>query len=187
MSVLNYARWVALTVCVWATNVHACPTLLQHQFERLQDGAPQSLCQYEGKVLLVVNTASYCGFTNQYKGLEALHKRYAERGLVVLGFPSNDFGRQEPGDAKQIADLCFNTYGVEFPMFAKTFVAGDSANAFYKQLAKASGSKPGWNFHKYLISADGQAVTGFDSANKPLGGQVEAAVKKALAVSVARQ
>lgn len=187
MPTLNCARWVALTVCLWATSVHACPTLLQHQFERLQDGAPQSLCQYEGKVLLVVNTASYCGFTNQYTGLEALHKRYADRGLVVLGFPSNDFGRQEPGDAKQIADLCFNTYGVEFPMFAKTVVAGEGANAFYKQLAKASGSKPGWNFHKYLISANGQQVTSFDSAHKPLGGQVEAAVKKALALSAARQ
>jgi glutathione peroxidase len=181
MPLLNCARWVALTACVWATSVHACPKLLQHQFERLQDGAPQSLCQYEGKVLLVVNTASYCGFTNQYKGLEALHKRYAARGLVVLGFPSNDFGRQEPGDAKQIADLCFNTYGVEFPMFAKTVVAGEGANAFYKQLAKASGSKPGWNFHKYLISANGQQVTGFDSANIPLGGPVEMAVQAALA------
>lgn len=187
MPLLNCARWVALTACVWASSVHACPKLLQHQFERLQDGAPQSLCQYEGKVLLVVNTASYCGFTNQYKGLEALHKRYAARGLVVLGFPSNDFGKQEPGDAKQIADLCFNTYGVEFPMFAKTVVAGEGANAFYKQLATASGSKPGWNFHKYLISANGQQVTGFDSANTPLGGPVEMAVKAALAGQSAPQ
>ncbi|UFS57294.1 glutathione peroxidase [Comamonadaceae bacterium M7527] len=170
---------------MWTTSVYACPTLLQHQFERLQDGAPQSLCQYKGNVLLVVNTASYCGFTNQYKGLEALHKRYAASGLVVLGFPSNDFGRQEPGDAKQIADLCFNTYGVEFPMFAKTVVAGEGANAFYKQLVKASGSAPGWNFHKYLISADGQQVTGFDSANQPLGGAIEAAVTKALGLRAA--
>lgn len=180
MHLLSYARWAALTAFIWATNVHACPTLLQHQFARLQDGAPQSLCQYKDKVLLVVNTASYCGFTNQYQGLEALHKRYAASGLVVLGFPSNDFGRQEPGDAQQIADLCFNTYGVEFPMFAKTVVAGPKATAFYQQLAKASGSVPGWNFHKYLISANAQQVTGFDSANKPLGGPLEAAIKDAL-------
>ena len=164
-----------------ATTAYACPSLLQHQFERLQDGAPQSLCQYKDKVILVVNTASYCGFTGQYQGLEALYKQYAPKGLVVLGFPSNDFGRQEPGDAKQIADLCFNTYGVEFPMFAKTVVAGPQANAFYKQLAQISASTPGWNFHKYLISADAQTVTGFDSANKPQGGAVEQAIKKALA------
>ena len=97
----------------------ACPALLQHSFPRLQDEKPQSLCQYAGKVLLVVNTASYCGFTPQYKGLEELYARYRDAGLVVLGFPSNDFA-QEPGSNAQIADFCENTYGVKFPMFAKT-------------------------------------------------------------------
>src|SRR5215207_2795892 len=87
----------------------ACPALLQHTFPRLQDEKPQSLCQYSGRVLLVVNTASYCGFTPQYEGLEKLHARYAKQGLVVLGFPSNDFGQQEPGDSQKIADFCFNT------------------------------------------------------------------------------
>ncbi|HSI55471.1 MAG TPA: glutathione peroxidase, partial [Ramlibacter sp.] len=95
----------------------ACPASLNHQFLRLQDEKPQSLCQYAGKVLLVVNTASYCGFTPQYEGLEALHAKYKDRGLVVLGFPSNDF-EQESGNNKQIADFCQNTYGVKFPMFA---------------------------------------------------------------------
>jgi len=104
------------------TQAAACPALLQHQFTRLQDDAPQNLCQYAGKVVLVVNTASYCGYTRQYEGLEALYAKYEKRGLVILGFPSNNFGQQEPGSAKQIADLCFNTYGVKFPMFNKTEV-----------------------------------------------------------------
>ena len=101
----------------------SCPPLLQHSFNRLQDDKPQPLCQYAGKVLLVVNTASYCGFTPQYEGLEALYAKYAARGLVVMGFPSNDFA-QESGSSAQIAELCFNTYGVKFPMFAKTVVVG---------------------------------------------------------------
>lgn len=145
----------------------ACPALLQHQFPRLQDEKPQSLCQYSGKVLLVVNTASYCGFTNQYDGLEKLHDRLKDKGLVVLGFPSNDFGEQEPGSDKQIADFCRLTYGVEFPMVSKTVVKGDKANAFYKELARRSGSKPAWNFHKYLISRDGQQVVAFSSTTAP--------------------
>jgi glutathione peroxidase len=95
----------------------SCPAVLKHTFKRLQDEAPQDLCQYSGKVVLVVNTASYCGYTPQYEGLEALYAKYAARGLVVLGFPSNDF-KQESEDAKKIADLCYNTYGVKFPMFA---------------------------------------------------------------------
>ena len=106
----------------------ACPALLNQQFQRLQDDAPQNLCQYAGKVALVVNTASYCGYTSQYEGLEALYAKYRERGLVVLGFPSNDFGAQEPGNSRQIADFCFNTYGVRFPMFAKTTVVGPAAD-----------------------------------------------------------
>jgi glutathione peroxidase len=102
----------------------SCPAILKQNFKRLQDDAPQDLCQYAGKVVLVVNTASYCGFTKQYEGLEKLYAKYGGRGLVVLGFPSNDFGKQEPGNAKEIADFCFNTYGVKFPMFAKSSVTG---------------------------------------------------------------
>ena len=119
----------------------ACPVTLNHTFARLQDEKPQSLCQYAGKVVLVVNTASYCGFTPQYKGLEALYDKYRGRGLVVLGFPSNDF-EQESGDNKQIADFCENTYGVKFPMFAKSSVRGAPANALYRQLAQATGRQP---------------------------------------------
>ncbi len=158
----------------------SCPALLQHQFPRLQDDAPQNLCQYAGKVVLVVNTASYCGFTKQYEGLEALYAKYEKRGLVILGFPSNDFGRQEPGDAKQIADLCFNTYGVKFPMFDKTGVVGYGRNALYTQLYQATKAVPEWNFHKYLIARDGKTVSSFASAVDPGSRAIVAAVEAAL-------
>lgn len=158
----------------------ACPTLLNHRFPRLQDGAPQDLCQYAGKVLLVVNTASYCGFTKQYEGLEALFARYREQGLVVLGFPSNDFA-QETGDAKQIAELCFNTYGVRFPMFDKSVVTGAQANPLYLQLHQATGVSPRWNFHKYLVGRDGRVIDQFASATEPMGRTLTRAVEAALA------
>ncbi|AVP58882.1 glutathione peroxidase [Pulveribacter suum] len=143
-----------------------CPALLQHTFPRLQDESPQSLCQYAGKVLLVVNTASYCGFTYQYEGLEALYKKYKDRGLVVLGFPSNDF-LQEKSDNKDIADFCYNTYGVAFPMFARTAVRGSDVNPLYRQLAQATGQKPSWNFNKYLIDRTGRSVTHYGSKVEP--------------------
>jgi len=159
----------------------ACPALLQQTFNRLQDDAPQPLCQYAGKVLLVVNTASFCGFTSQYEGLEALHAKYASRGLVVMGFPSNDFGQQEPGDAKQIADFCFNTYGVKFPMFAKSTVVGRQANPLFATLAQATGKPPKWNFHKYVVDRRGQPVAAFASNVKPDDAQLVASIEKALA------
>jgi glutathione peroxidase len=165
------------------TSAHtaACPALLQHSFNRLQDEKPQALCQYTGKVVLVVNTASFCGFTPQYEGLEALYAKYAAQGLVVLGFPSNDFGQQEPGNAKQIAETCFNTYAVKFPMFSKTVVKGAQANALYADLGRATGKVPGWNFHKYLIDRRGQTVTSFASNVTPLDAKLTAAVEQALA------
>lgn len=144
----------------------SCEPLLQHNFLRLQDERAQALCQYSGKVLLVVNTASFCGFTTQYKGLEALYAKYRDQGLVVLGFPSNDFS-QETGSNKEIADFCENTFGVKFPMFAKSSVSGKAANPLFKQLAERTGSAPRWNFHKYLISRDGQQVSSFDTSVDP--------------------
>lgn len=146
---------------------------------------PQSLCQYAGKAILVVNTASYCGFTKQYRGLEALNARYRDKGLVVLGFPSNDFGNQEPGNAKEIAGLCFNTYGVNFPMFSKTQVSGPSANPFYTELARRAKQAPEWNFHKYLIARDGKSVTSFSSQTTPESNALVTAVEKALAAGTA--
>ena len=159
----------------------SCPALLQYTVNRLQDESPQPLCQYAGKVLLVVNTASYCGFTPQYEGLEAMYPKYASRGLVVLGFPSNDFGQQEPGDSKQIADFCFNTYGVKFPMFSKTKVVGKDMSPFFAALAQASGKAPRWNFHKYLLDREGRVVASFASNVTPSSPELVDAVDKALA------
>ena len=144
----------------------ACPAMLQHTFLRLQDEKPQELCQYAGKVLLVVNTASFCGFTSQYEGLEALSTKYKDRGLVVLGFPSNDFS-QEKGSNKEIADFCENTFNVKFPMFVKSRVSGSGANPLFKQLAAASSTPARWNFYKYIVSRDGNKVSGFNSTVDP--------------------
>ena len=158
----------------------ACPALLQHSFLRLQDEKPQSLCQYRGKVLLVVNTASYCGFTGQYKELEALHARYQSKGLVVLGFPSNDFS-QESGSNQEIAAFCENTFGVRFPMFSKSSVKGPQANALYQQLAQQTGQAPRWNFHKYLIGRDGTVVDNYSSLTSPDSRSVVRAIEQQLA------
>jgi glutathione peroxidase len=178
---LNTFRLIALLVLAWtlpcaaapaavapaaAGAGGACPSTLQYTFPRLQDEKPQPLCQYAGKVLLVVNTASYCSFTPQYEGLEALYAKYKDRGLVVLGFPSNDF-QQETDDNKKIADFCQNTYGVKFPMFGKTAVRGKDANPFYRELARTTGRAPMWNFHKYLVARDGHVVANYTSLTGP--------------------
>ena len=147
---------------------------------RLQDEKPQSLCQYAGKVVLVVNTASYCGFTSQYEGLEALYAKYNARGLVVLGFPSNDFGQQEPGSNQQIADFCSNTYGVKFPMFASTQVTGANANPLYAELIKATGNQPKWNFNKYLIDRNGKVLEYFPSKVTPQDPALVSKIEQAL-------
>lgn len=157
----------------------SCPALLQHDVLRLQDEKPQSLCQYSGKVVLVVNTASFCGFTSQYKGLEALHTRYKDRGLVVLGFPSNDFS-QESGSNKDIAEFCESTFGVKFPMFTKTSVRGKDASPLFRQLAASTGKAPGWNFHKYLVARDGVGVQGFNSSVDPASAAFAAEIEKQL-------
>lgn len=143
----------------------SCPAILNHTFPKLQDDSPQNLCQYSGKVVLVVNTASYCGFTYQYQGLEALYQQYKDRGLVILGFPSNDFF-QEKSNNKDIADFCYNTYGVVFPMFAKSAVRGKDANALFKALAKTTGKAPSWNFNKYLIDRSGRVVNHYGSTTE---------------------
>ena len=159
----------------------ACPALLKQTFKRLQDDVPQDLCQYAGKVVLVVNTASYCGFTVQYEGLEKLYAKYGSKGLVVLGFPSNDFGKQEPGSSKEIADLCYNTYGVKFPMFAKSVVTGSGANPLHAQLIKATGKEPKWNFTKYLIDRNGKVIEHYPSKVTPDDKQLVTRIEQALA------
>ena len=157
----------------------ACPKLLQHSFKRLQDGQSQGLCQFSGKVLLVVNTASYCGFTSQFEGLEALNARYAPRGLVVLGFPSNDF-KQEDADARKTAAVCFNTYGVKFPMFTETKVRGGDAHPLFAELARATGQAPSWNFNKYLVGRDGRPIAHFGSMTSPDSRAMLKAIEAAL-------
>ena len=146
-----------------STAAAACPPALNHTLNDLHD-KPQSLCDYAGKVLLVVNTASECGYTPQYEGLEALYRKYRARGLVVLGFPSNDFGGQEPGSNKEIAEFCVNQFAIDFPMFAKTAL---KANPLFADLAKATGQAPRWNFHKYLVDKAGKPAAAFPSGVAP--------------------
>jgi glutathione peroxidase len=158
----------------------SCPRVLQHTVLRLQDEKPQNLCQYAGQVVLVVNTASFCGFTPQYKGLEALYDKYKDRGLVVLGFPSNDFS-QEPESNAKIADFCENTFGVKFPMFVKTTVRGADALPLFQQLAEQTRTTPKWNFYKYVISRDGKSVQSFSSMTGPQDKSFVQEIEKQLA------
>jgi glutathione peroxidase len=163
----------------------ACPQVLNYSFNRLQTGQPESLCQYRGKVVLIVNTASYCGYTHQYEGLEALYRKYKSRGLVVVGFPSNDFGGQEPGSNKEIAEFCRLTYGVEFPMFEKSSVTTLKNNPLYAELLARTGQSPKWNFHKYLVDRDGKQITSFGTKVEPDNGDLVGAVERLLAAKPA--
>jgi glutathione peroxidase len=160
----------------------ACDSpLLDQEFKRLASTERVNLCEaYSGKVLLVVNTASKCGNTPQYDGLEKLYEEYAGDGLVVLGFPSNDFMGQEPGTEEQIEEFCRLTYGVQFPMFEKTAVRENKAHPFYAALADAAGTYPTWNFHKYLIGRDGRLIAEFSPRTKPHDEKLVAAVEQAL-------
>ena len=143
--------------------------VLRHEVERI-DGEKEELAEYDGKVLLIVNVASRCGYTKQYEGLEKLYREYKDRGLVVMGFPANDFMRQEPGSNKEILEFCESRFDVTFPMFAKIRVKGKDVHPLYEQLAelpKPAGGKPSWNFNKYLVDRDGKAVEHFASKIKP--------------------
>jgi glutathione peroxidase len=157
-------RLFLISLSLFAGNaMAACPALLDRKMDTIHE-KPQSLCEYAGKVVLVVNTASECGYTPQYEGLETLYRKYRERGLVVLGFPANDFGGQEPGSNKDIAAFCVNQYAIDFPMFAKIDL---KKNPLYADLAKATGQAPRWNFHKYLIDRSGKEVQSFDTKVDP--------------------
>lgn len=142
-------------------------------------GGAVSLSEFDGKVLLIVNTASECGFTPQLRGLQALHEKFAARGFAVLGVPSNDFGGQEPGNAEQIATFCSSNYGVAFPMFEKVQVKGAGASPLYALLSESQGA-PKWNFHKYLIDKHGRPVQSFPSAVEPLSPEINAAIEREL-------
>jgi glutathione peroxidase len=155
-----------------------CPPLLNEQMKTLE-GKPLDLCQFEGKAILVVNTASKCGFTPQFDKLEGMYKQYKDQGLVVLGFPSNDF-RQELASNQEVGDFCRMTYGVKFPMAEKSSVTGDGANPFFKRLADSTMDPPRWNFHKYLIAPDGKTVYSFESSVAPDSAQVMARLQPML-------
>lgn len=158
----------------------ACPNVLNMKTKSL-DGAPINLCDYAGKVVLAVNTASFCGNTPQYKGLESLYQKYKDKGLVVVGFPANDFGSQEPGTAKEIKEFCELTYGVKFPMMEKSSVVPGKANPVFAELAKMTGETPGWNFHKYLIARDGKRAFSYSARTQPESGEIVRQIEALLA------
>jgi len=158
-----------------------CPETLDFKQRQLAGETRVDLCEaYLGKVVLIVNTASKCGFTHQYEGLESLYAEYRERGLVVLGFPSNDFAAQEPGTEQQIRSFCKNTYSVAFPMFAKSHVREGQADPLYRTLARISGEYPRWNFHKYLLDRSGRLVGSFPSRVEPRSRELIEAIEKLL-------
>lgn len=156
-------------------------TAYDFSFESL-NGKPMPLGEFAGRPLLIVNTASKCGFTPQYKELEAIWQKHKDEGLVVLGVPSNDFANQEPGSSDEIAQFCEINFGVDFPLTEKVHVKGGEAHPLFQWLAKQGGffSKPRWNFYKYVIGKDGKLVDWFASTTKPNAPKVEAALKKAL-------
>ena len=164
----HFFRKTVLTTLILGASAMAnaaCPELYNHQITTLQ-GDKINLCDYQDKPILVVNTASKCGFTPQFEALEGLYSKNKDKGLLVIGFPSNDF-RQDPGDNKAIGDFCKMTYGVKFPMATKSAVSGKDANPFYKQLIAKTGQAPQWNFYKYVIAPGGKEVTAFESTVKP--------------------
>ncbi len=157
---LPFTVAVAEETCPWP--------LLDHELKVLGEDRQVNLCdEYAGKVILMVNTASKCGYTPQYEGLENLYATYEEKGLVVLGFPSNDFGGQEPGTENEIQEFCRSTYSIKFPMFAKQGAKEATASPLYQSLGSAAGEYPAWNFHKYVINQKGEIAASLKSSVKP--------------------
>ncbi len=175
----------ALARAAMAAPTLACDSnLLDQDFRQLASKDEVNLCEaYAGNVVLVVNTASKCGNTPQYDGLEKLYTEYGEQGLVVLGFPSNDFMGQEPGTEEEIQEFCRLTYKVKFPMTEKTVVKEGDAHPMYDALADAAGTYPTWNFHKYLIGRDGKLIAEFSPRTVPYDDELVAAIEKALDAS----
>lgn len=178
---MQLRRFPAWTLLLCAVSAQACPELLQDSYRPLAGEEAAPLCErHAGQVLLIVNTASKCGFTPQYEGLEELHQAYKERGFAVLGFPSNDFKEQEPGSEDEILEFCTLTYGVKFPMFEKVRVTGEDATALYRKLRDATGEAPGWNFHKYLVDREGRVVASYGSRTTPSDPELVARIESLL-------
>ena len=179
------AMVVSLAACLWVSvpeALRASPTSVHDIDFTSIDGDPLPLSDFAGKVVLVVNTASLCGFTYQYSGLQALFDRYRERGLVVLGVPSNDFGQQEPGEEAEIKHFCEVNFDIDFPLTEKQTVKGENAHPFFRHVAETLGedSLPRWNFHKYLVDADGQLVGAWSSKAEPGSAEIAGAIEQAL-------
>ena len=172
---------ILLALVAVSAGALAGSALLDRSFRPLAGKQPVDLAAtYGGQVLLIVNTASKCGFTPQFEALEKLHARYRAQGFAVLGFPSGDFKAQEFEDEKDIQEFCTLTYGVRFPMFEKVHVVGDAATPLYRDLAAATGAAPGWNFHKYLVGRDGKVIANWGSRTTPDDAAIVAAIEQAL-------
>ena len=161
--------------------INGCPVTLNHKVRLLNENKTINLCQaYLGKVILIVNTASKCAFTDQYEDLEKLYAKYKDRGLVVLGFPSNNFANQEPGTEKEVQTFCRLTYGVKFPMFSKTNVKKENADPVYKVLGDLTERYPKWNFYKYLLDRQGNIIDSYSSITNPMSSSITKKIEKLL-------
>lgn len=179
MNKLFYTAFMLLSLSLMDVSANQCPKALDFEIKRLGEDKVENLCDYKGNVILVVNTASKCGFTPQYEGLEKLYSEKKDKGFVVLGFPSHDF-YQEPAPEQDIKDFCNLTYDVKFPMFTKVNVRGAKAHPFYKNLAKETNSTPKWNFWKYLIDKDGKVVKSYSMVTNPNGDKLVSMIDKLL-------
>jgi glutathione peroxidase len=188
MSFTLPAALMFLTACATAEGDQTTATMeetpvIDHTVQSL-NGESVDLADYRGKAMLIVNTASECGFTPQYADLQAIHEKYADRGLVVIGFPSNDFGGQEPGDSEQIATFCRTNYGVSFPMMAKVHAKGGKIAPIYRTLTEQTPEgirgEVRWNFTKFLVDTEGKVVERFESAIKPTSAELTGAIERVL-------
>lgn len=179
-AILSFIAFAAFEFAAPALALDCTGGPLDHQQTRLLGGAENLCSRYEGKVVLVVNTASHCGYTPQFEGIEKLYRRYRDRGFVVLGFPSGDFHQEEASDAS-IAKFCSANYGVSFPMYTRTVVTGKNANPLYLDLRAATGQQPSWNFNKYLLARDGTVLRYFPSDVEPLSPQLTGLIEAELA------
>jgi glutathione peroxidase len=170
---------MAGVVLTMAAPIFAASSIHEFNMKSI-DGQPAPLSGYKGKVALVVNVASRCGYTPQYAGLERIYRKYKDRGFVILGFPANNFGAQEPGNDAEIKDFCTRKYDVTFPMFSKISVKGDDKAALYEYLTSTGGGEVGWNFTKFLVDKNGKAIGRFNSKVDPESAELVAAIESAL-------